>query len=171
VPIHYIHRAAPRRRLTAVYRSSRMALVTPLRDGMNLVAKEYVAAQDAENPGVLILSRFAGAAEELDTALIVNPYDISAMAELIREALEMSLEERRERYWALMAAIERSSLAAWCECYLKALSRVPGDPDPSAWRQPESIRHAMERLRQSVIKQRGASRARSLSPLAGSGSG
>ncbi len=95
VPIHYIHRSTPRRRLTAIYRSSRIALVTPLRDGMNLVAKEYVAAQDPEDPGVLILSRFAGAAEELEEALIVNPYDIYATADVIRTALEMSLEERR----------------------------------------------------------------------------
>jgi trehalose 6-phosphate synthase len=73
VPIHYIHRTAPRRRLSAIYRSSRIALVTPLRDGMNLVAKEYVASQDPEDPGVLILSRFAGAVEELEQALIVNP--------------------------------------------------------------------------------------------------
>jgi trehalose 6-phosphate synthase len=171
VPIHYIHRAAPRRRLTAIYRSARIALVTPLRDGMNLVAKEYVAAQDAEDPGVLILSRFAGAAEELEQALIVNPYDIYGMAEVIRLALEMSLEERRARHWALMAAVERSSLAAWCESYLKALERVGGDDDPTAWHQPESIRHAMERLSQSVTKQSRAARADALSPLAERGLG
>ena len=84
MPIHYIHRSTPRRRLTDIYRSSRIGMVTPLRDGMNLVAKEYVAAQDAEDPGVLILSRFAGAAEELTDALIVNPYDIDETAEVIR---------------------------------------------------------------------------------------
>ena len=78
VPIHYIHRSTPRRRLAGIYRSARIGMVTPLRDGMNLVAKEYVAAQDPEDPGVLILSRFAGAAEELEAALIVNPYDIEA---------------------------------------------------------------------------------------------
>jgi trehalose 6-phosphate synthase len=161
VPIHYIHRAAPRRRLTAIYRSSRIALVTPLRDGMNLVAKEYVAAQEAEDPGVLILSRFAGAAEELEQALIVNPYDISAMAEVIRAALEMSLEERRARHWTLMAVIERNSLAAWCDSYLKVLGRVGGD-DPTTWHQPESIRLAMERLSQSVSRQGRAARAESL---------
>jgi trehalose 6-phosphate synthase len=169
VPIHYIHRAAPRRRLTAIYRSARIALVTPLRDGMNLVAKEYVAAQDAEDPGVLILSRFAGAAEELEQALIVNPYDIYGMAEVIRVALEMSLEERRARHWALMAAIERSSLAAWCESYLKALRRVGGDDDPTSWHQPESIRHAMERLSKSVSRQSRAARMEVLSPLAEGG--
>jgi trehalose 6-phosphate synthase len=149
VPIHYIHRAAPRRRLTAIYRSSRIALVTPLRDGMNLVAKEYVAAQDPEDPGVLILSRFAGAVEELEQALIVNPYDIYTAAEVIRTALEMSPEERRERHRALMAVIERSDLAVWCDSYLRALSRVSDDNDPTTWTQPESIRRALERLTQS----------------------
>ena len=84
VPIHYIHRSTPRRRLAGIYRSSRIGMVTPLRDGMNLVAKEYVAAQDPDDPGVLILSRFAGAAEELDDALIVNPYNIDATADVIR---------------------------------------------------------------------------------------
>jgi trehalose 6-phosphate synthase len=133
---------------------------------MNLVAKEYVAAQDAEDPGVLILSRFAGAAEELEQALIVNPYDIYGMAEVIRMALEMSLEERRARHWALMAVIERSSLAVWCECYLKALGRVGGDDDPTSWHLPESIRQAMERLSQSVSKQSRAARAEALSQLA-----
>jgi trehalose 6-phosphate synthase len=150
VPIHYIHRAAPRRRLTAIYRSSRIALVTPLRDGMNLVAKEYVASQDPDDPGVLILSRFAGAVEELEDALIVNPYDIYATAEVIRTALEMSLDERRARYAALMAVIERNDLAAWCDSFLRVLSRVPGDNDPTTWTQPESISRAMDRLSQAV---------------------
>jgi trehalose 6-phosphate synthase len=77
VPIHYIHRSTARRRLADIYRSSRIGLVTPLRDGMNLVAKEYVAAQDSADPGVLILSQFAGAAEEMSQALIVNPYNIA----------------------------------------------------------------------------------------------
>jgi trehalose 6-phosphate synthase len=150
VPIHYINRAVPRRRLVGIYRSSRIALVTPLRDGMNLVAKEYVAAQDPEDPGVLILSRFAGAAAELDEALIVNPYDIYATAEVIRTALEMSLDERRARHSALLAVIEKNDLAAWCETFLRTLTRVGGDDDPTTWTQPEAIRRAMERLRQSV---------------------
>ena len=150
VPIHYIHRTAPRRRLSAIYRSSRIALVTPLRDGMNLVAKEYVASQDPEDPGVLILSRFAGAVEELEDALIVNPYDIYATAEVIRTALEMSVDERRARHRALMSVIERSDLAAWCEAFLRALSRVSGDDDPTTWTQPDAIRRAMDRLSQAV---------------------
>jgi trehalose 6-phosphate synthase len=151
VPIHYIHRTTPRRRLTGIYRSSTIALVTPLRDGMNLVAKEYVAAQDPEDPGVLILSRFAGAAEELEQALIVNPYDIPTMAEVIRTALEMSPTERRARHQALMATVVKHDLAAWCNAFLKALTRV-SDDDPRSWEQPESLRGAIERLTQSLKK-------------------
>jgi trehalose 6-phosphate synthase len=153
VPIHYIHRTTQRRRLTAIYRSSRIALVTPLRDGMNLVAKEYVAAQDPEDPGVLILSRFAGAAEELEEALIVNPYDIYTTAEVIRTALEMGLDERRARHQALMTVIKRADLAAWCDAFLRALSPVSSKDDPTSWTQPESIRHALERLHQTTRKQ------------------
>jgi trehalose 6-phosphate synthase len=150
VPIHYIHRSTPRRRLTAIYRSSRIALVTPLRDGMNLVAKEYVAAQDPEDPGVLILSRFAGAAEELEQALIVNPYDIHATADVIRTALEMSFAERRARHEALMAVVEKHDIAAWCQSFLTALTRVPGVDGPVTWTQPESIRRVLNKLRQSM---------------------
>jgi trehalose 6-phosphate synthase len=161
VPIHYINRAAPRRRLAAIYRSSRIALVTPLRDGMNLVAKEYVASQDPEDPGVLILSRFAGAVEELEEALIVNPYDIYATAEVIHTALEMSPEERRARHAALMAVIERNDLAAWCDSFLRALSRLSGDNDPTA--QPESIRRAMDRLSR-VVEERQKPMTRGAEP-------
>src|SRR5204862_4737285 len=97
-PIRYVNRAHDRSALAGLYRSARAALVTPLRDGMNLVAKEYVAAQDPEDPGVLILSRFAGAAVECKTALLVNPYDPDAVSASIRRALSMPLEERRARH-------------------------------------------------------------------------
>jgi trehalose 6-phosphate synthase len=150
VPIHYIHRSTPRRRLTAIYRSSRIALVTPLRDGMNLVAKEYVAAQDPDDPGVLILSCFAGAAEQLDAALIVNPYDIYATAGVIRSALEMSLDERQARHRALMGVVETHDIAAWCQSFLTALTRVSGADAPVTSSQPEAISRALENLRQSV---------------------
>jgi trehalose 6-phosphate synthase len=150
VPIHYIHRSTPRRRLTAIYRSSRIALVTPLRDGMNLVAKEYVAAQDEEDPGVLILSRFAGAAEELEAALIVNPYDIPATAEVIRTALEMSLEERRTRHRALMGVVATYDIGAWCRSFLTALTRVPAADCPAALNPPEAISRALDQLREST---------------------
>ena len=85
--------------------SSRVGLVTPLRDGMNLVAKEYVAAQDPEDPGVLVLSRFAGAARECEAALLVNPYDTEAVAAAIARALAMPLEERRARHKALFEVL------------------------------------------------------------------
>lgn len=124
VPIHYIHRATPRRRLAGLFHSSRIAMVTPLRDGMNLVAKEYVAAQDPEDPGVLLLSRFAGAAEEMKRALIVNPYDITAMAEAIRQALEMKIEERRERHAALLDSVKQHSVSAWSGAFLLELERA-----------------------------------------------
>jgi trehalose 6-phosphate synthase len=151
VPIHYIHRATQRRRLTAIYRSSRIALVTPLRDGMNLVAKEYVAAQEPEDPGVLILSRFAGAVEELEQALIVNPYDIHATAEVIRIALEMSHTERKARHRALLAVIQKHDIAAWCRSFLAALTRVTEPEGPMTWTQPEPIRRVLEKLRQSMV--------------------
>ncbi len=146
VPIHYIHRSTPRRRLIGIYRSSRIALVTPLRDGMNLVAKEYVAAQDAEDPGVLILSRFAGAAEELGDALISNPYNIEATADVIRTALEMSLSERRARHAALMAVIEKYDIAHWAQTFLATLDRAWSPRVPVNWQQPESIRKALQKL-------------------------
>ena len=124
VPIQYIHRSTPRRLLVDVYRHSRIGLVTPLRDGMNLVAKEYIAAQDPEDPGVLILSRFAGAAEQMKQALIINPYDIEEMADIIKVALEMGLQERRERQRALLAGIRTYDTFAWCRSFLAALESI-----------------------------------------------
>ena len=94
-PVRYIHRAMPRATLSALFRGSQVGLVTPLRDGMNLVAKEYVASQDPENPGDLVLSKFAGAAEDLKEAVLVNPYDTDEMADALFQALTMPLEERR----------------------------------------------------------------------------
>ena len=90
---------------------------------MNLVAKEYVAAQNSEDPGVLILSPFGGAAYELHTAVIANPYDPDAVAEALQTALGMPLEERRERWQAMMAVLRRNSIVAWRESFLEALSR------------------------------------------------
>jgi trehalose 6-phosphate synthase len=146
VPIHYIHRSTPRRRLAGIYRSSRIGMVTPLRDGMNLVAKEYVAAQDADDPGVLVLSQFAGAAEEMTEALIVNPYNIEATADVVRSALEMPLPERKVRHEALMAAVRKHDVASWSQSFLSQLERVRSDDDPAGWRSPEPIRAALERL-------------------------
>jgi trehalose 6-phosphate synthase len=124
VPIHYIYRSTPRRTLGDIYRSSRVCMVTPLRDGMNLIAKEYVAAQDAADPGVLILSKFAGAAEEMTEALIVNPYSIEETADVIRDALEMTLAERCERHGALLAGVQKHDAAAWSHSFLEHLTCV-----------------------------------------------
>lgn len=147
VPIHYIHRPAPREALGDIYRSSRIALVTPLRDGMNLVAKEYVAAQDPDDPGVLILSRFAGAAEQLTAAILVNPYNIEEMADAIQVALEMSLQERRERHATLISTIRQSDTCAWTEAFLTALSDVPGaEKGAGAWRLARTPRLAFRKL-------------------------
>ena len=146
VPIHYIYRSTPRRTLGDIYRSSRVCMVTPLRDGMNLIAKEYVAAQDAADPGVLILSKFAGAAEEMTEALIVNPYSIEETSEAIRAALEMSLEERCQRHSALLAGIKKHDAAAWSQSFLEYLKRVRSIHDPSSWRSPESVRTPLEQF-------------------------
>ncbi|MEP7295024.1 MAG: alpha,alpha-trehalose-phosphate synthase (UDP-forming) [Burkholderiales bacterium] len=124
MPIRYMHRTWARRRLPALYRCARVALVTPLRDGMNLVAKEYVAAQDESDPGVLVLSRFAGAAEQMREALLVNPYDIPATAQAIQRALQMSPTERRDRHAALLAGIRLQDVHRWRQDFLDALSAV-----------------------------------------------
>jgi trehalose 6-phosphate synthase len=147
VPIQYIHRSTPRKQLVEVYRNSRIGFVTPLRDGMNLVAKEYVAAQDPADPGVLILSRFAGAAEQMKEALIVNPYDVEEMAGAIKVALEMGLTERQDRHEALLSGIRIHNTFAWCRSFLNGLERisrraplaVPTSPSEAARRALQEI--------------------------------
>ena len=120
-PIRYIHRNVTRDRLAALFSISRVGLVTPLRDGMNLVAKEYVAVQPDEDPGVLVLSRFAGAAEEMREALLVNPYDIEQSVDTLERALTMGLTERRERHDALRRRVEEGDVRIWCDAFLTAL--------------------------------------------------
>jgi len=123
-PVQYIHRALPRDELAVLFRLSRVGLVTPLFDGMNLVAKEYVAAQDETDPGVLILSQFAGAAEEMPQALIVNPHDPQDMAEATRTALEMPLAERIGRHAALYDYLANHDVEYWSASFLKRLLAV-----------------------------------------------
>ena len=123
-PVRYIHRHIPRDTLAALLRGSQVGLVTPLRDGMNLVAKEYVAAQDDEDPGVLILSRFAGAAEEMKEALIINPYDIDEMVEAMNRALSMPLAERRERHQGLLERVRENDVSRWRTDFLDTLEAV-----------------------------------------------
>lgn len=120
VPIHYIFRRLEPDELIAYYRTARMALITPLKDGMNLVAKEYCAANIKED-GVLILSEFAGAAPELQrAALLVNPYDIAGVARVIYEAFQMPLSERRARMRQLRRAVAQNDIFRWLDSYLNA---------------------------------------------------
>jgi trehalose 6-phosphate synthase len=135
VPIRYISKAYNRRILSGFFRASNVGLVTPLRDGMNLVAKEYVAAQNPDDPGVLVLSRFAGAARQMDRALIVNPYDLNQVAESIQEALEMPLDERRSRWRGIMEDLRRDDIDHWRESFVNALrgaSATAADPGEAA---------------------------------------
>ncbi len=118
-PIRYLYRAIPRERLCALYRDADVALITPLRDGMNLVAKEYAACQVRE-PGVLILSRMAGAAETMREALQVNPFDLEETAHAVHRALTMDEEERASRMASLRRREPRDDLNAWVESFLSA---------------------------------------------------
>ena len=121
VPLRWITRPFSRLTLAGVMRTARVGLVTPLRDGMNLVAKEFVAAQDPEDPAVLVLSRFAGAAEALQDALLVNPHDPDELAEALDAALTMSLEERQGRWQKLAEAARRDSARRWGRSFLEDL--------------------------------------------------
>jgi trehalose 6-phosphate synthase len=114
-----------RNALAGFYRRAKIGLVTPLRDGMNLVAKEYIAAQDPEDPGVLVLSRFAGAADELTEALVVNPVDADEVAAAIHQGLVMSLEERCARHDALFRKVCHTTARRFCETFLAHLRAQP----------------------------------------------
>jgi trehalose 6-phosphate synthase len=122
VPLRYMSQGLARSTLAGFYRAARVALVTPLRDGMNLVAHEYVAAQDADDPGVLVLSRFAGVASYFTDALIVNPYDPDEIAEAMNTALLMPQDERRSRHASLLAALRTLTATAYGEAFLKELA-------------------------------------------------
>jgi trehalose 6-phosphate synthase len=127
-PVLYVNRSYSRAELAGFYRSAHVGLVTPLRDGMNLVAKEYVAAQDPNNPGALVLSQFAGAASELDGALIVNPHEPEGVADAIKQALEMPLEERVKRHQRMFARLETYDIARWAADFLAALGEAREQP-------------------------------------------
>jgi trehalose 6-phosphate synthase len=132
VPIRYVNQGYPREELAGFYRSCKVALITPLRDGMNLVAKEYVAAQDPEDPGVLILSRFAGAAAQLTDALLVNPYSKDEISDAIRQAIDMPLEERKRRWEGLRKCVQEQDVVWWRRNFVEALSAVEKRPSPAA---------------------------------------
>jgi trehalose 6-phosphate synthase len=120
-PIRYLNRNFPHDVLMGFMRSALIGIVTPVRDGMNLVAKEFVAAQDPADPGVLILSTLAGAARELTSAVLVNPYDSRGMAHAIQQAFNMPLAERRERHQAMLEVLRRNSIAAWHTSFVNTL--------------------------------------------------
>ena len=121
--MRYVNRAYSRTALAGLYAAARVGLVTPMRDGMNLVAKEYVASQDPDDPGVLILSRFAGAADEFRAgALLVKPYDPDAVAAAIARAVAMPQDERRRRHKELYSTLLQNDVSLWGDRFLKALT-------------------------------------------------
>ncbi|MDF1486454.1 alpha,alpha-trehalose-phosphate synthase (UDP-forming) [Ramlibacter sp. H39-3-26] len=126
MPVRYIHRTIARKRLPGLYRATQVGLVTPLRDGMNLVAKEFIVAQDPADPGVLVLSRFAGAAERLKEALLVNPYDTHGTAQVIQQALQMPREERQQRHQKLLQRVRDEDVHWWRRSFLQALAAAGG---------------------------------------------
>lgn len=128
VPIRYVNQSFDRATLAGMYRAARVGLVTPLRDGMNIVAKEYVAAQDPDDPGVLVLSRFAGAAARLVEALLVNPYSSEEVSEACLQALSMSRPERQRRWKQLNDVIETEDAAWWWKTFIGFLEEAPASP-------------------------------------------
>jgi trehalose 6-phosphate synthase len=123
-PLRLVAKAGARTTIAGYMRTARVGLVTPVRDGMNLVAKEYVAAQDPAEPGVLILSEFAGAAHQLEAALMVNPHDADQMSDVLDQALRMELPERQERWQAMWQVLQRSSPVLWGRSFLGALTQA-----------------------------------------------
>ena len=156
-PIRYINKPIGHAALAGLYRAARVGLVTPLRDGMNLVAKEYVAAQAPSDPGVLVLSRFAGASHELDGALIVNPYDTEATAGAIARALDMRIEERQERWSSMFSRLEENTVDRWCTRFMNALTA-----------DREQVLDALEP--EGIAARRGEYRDERAIPIAGNGS-
>jgi trehalose 6-phosphate synthase len=121
VPIRYINRGYGRELMMSILRLASVGLVTPIRDGMNLVAKEFVAAQDPEDPGIPVLSTLCGAAKELTESILVNPFDRQAVADGLQKALEMPVEERRERHSAMLDKLQRNNIKRWSERFIEAL--------------------------------------------------
>jgi len=138
-PIRYLNKGFGQGVLAGLYRTAQVGVVTPLQDGMNLVAKEYVAAQSPADPGALVLSKFAGAANELDAALLVNPHDIDGMARTIASALTMPLTERRARWEAMMTKLNTQTIQQWFADFIDALQATHDTGDtvlpepPTVW--------------------------------------
>jgi len=133
--------------LARFYREADVGLVTPLRDGMNLIAKEFVAAQYPESPGVLVLSRLAGAAEELTEAILVNPHIPTDVADGIARALAMPLDERRRRHQALLEKVVNGTSASWSTGFIDDLI---GEADRRATRQKE-LRHTIANHKENAV--------------------
>jgi trehalose 6-phosphate synthase/phosphatase len=138
VPIHYVHRPLSERHLIALYRATDVMLVTPLRDGMNLVAKEFVACR-IDGDGVLVLSEFAGAAAEMAEAVVVNPYDVDSLADSYQRALSISEEERRFRMQALRGRVLFNDARRWVQSFLDSLEGVAASERADSTSTPESI--------------------------------
>jgi trehalose 6-phosphate synthase/phosphatase len=151
-PLVYLRRNVPRAELVALYAAADLAWVSPLRDGLNLVAKEYVACQ-RDGAGVLVLSEFAGAASEMGEALLVNPYDEERTAETVRRALEMPEGERRERMQALHRRVVRNNVFAWADRFLENLSEAVASRPERATDRPDELPRA-----EFVAAYRGARR-------------
>jgi trehalose 6-phosphate synthase len=128
-PIRYLNRTYRRDQLAGIYRAARVGLVTPLRDGMNLVAKEFVAAQNPEDPGVLVLSRFAGAAEQMSEALLVNPFSREELSDAIKRALTMPLAERIRKWECLMRVVRDTDVSIWRDDFVGTLRAVERPDD------------------------------------------
>ena len=158
VPVRYVNQSYRRSALAGLYRTAAIGLVTPLRDGMNLVAKEYVAAQDPEDPGVLVLSRFAGAARQLTDAIIVNPFSREDTAEALEQALKMERPERRRRHEALLHSVMTEDVTAWRDAFVAALRAVAPEtaaPEPGAppARRPTKAEPPRERQGAEPVRQ------------------
>ncbi len=145
VPVHYLYRSFNERQLAALYRAADVLLVTPIRDGMNLVAKEFCAARPDED-GVLVLSEFAGSADEMGDAVMVNPYDVEGMADALETALEMPEEERRTRMRNLRARVREYDVHWWVRSFLDTLQAVPTPPPRVA---PAGAEKALARMREA----------------------
>lgn len=138
-PIRYLNRNFPHPTLMGFLRAAKVGLVTPLRDGMNLVAKEFIAAQDDQDPGVLILSNLAGAARELNSALLVNPYDVRAVSHAIQTALSMPLPERRDRHEEMMKVLRKNDIGSWTRRFVDALEETQALSEVHTRHQPSSL--------------------------------
>lgn len=150
VPVHYLYRSFNERQLASLYRAADVMLVTPIRDGMNLVAKEFCAARPDED-GVLLLSEFAGAATELHDAVMVNPYDVEGLADAIQQALNMPVEERRKRMQCLRAQVKSRDVHWWVSHFLETLQAVPAVSAKATPGAPEVIARLQEAPRRVLL--------------------